>query len=1285
MSSESVEFESQVHLLAIRKALANRNAAVMVGAGFSRNAEGGQNLATWRELSEALSNELEPERNPGAFAPADTSQLAEQYARVFSPTHLEQLIKRCVPDDQVAPGRLHGQLIELPWSEVFTTNYDTLLERAAERLFDASYFTVCAREDIPQSKVLGRRRIVKLHGSFPSHRPFILTEEEYRTYPDRFAPFVNLVRQSLLENVFCLIGFSGDDPNFLHWLGWVRDMLDKHALPVYLFLAQEPTFGERKLYESRGVTPVVLPTAEGGASDYQARYRALFTELARPLAASPLDWGDFSLYTDTISSLDMSGEQQFVQLLKQLPTLNAQRSSYPAWLVAPQKIRNRFRRAAEWVKHTLYQRNLLKFLEQRPASVILAIIEIYSWAQCVMLEPWNDEVAEVGLSALLNLNAAQSIQPTEDEHAFLNEIGCADEIKQQSTWVAVGLALITWARQGHRVTAYQSIRSQLRTFASDKAEVQERLIYEDILLRLQQGDQSSALQQVLAWRPKGSDAYVHVLRGSLLAEVGDATTALSVLEQAIQMLRRQQRSRPDNSALISQEAWACLVARNVQRALEFETPFSKQPSLPQSKEEAEESVGEDFEDRLNALGARGYSAGQELKSLIADLNAEAPLPQAAQSRLRGFDLGTGTSRLHLTHVSELSDKINASLAWLELIERTGLFPQTRNVSFFVEQLLQAAWWVRFADTPQRSIGLLLRAHRESALKPRDSSLPLHRSGWLTRHEVARFTAQAAVELCTELMRQVCAELDDTSAVTRSKSRATFLLQVFSNLVIRVQNETTLEGWGKQLIELHHISAVRVNTALWEPLSRALGRILEALPGSYQLTLILQALNLPLTPDIAEAQVSEHELHQWMNVSTLLKHWSPNAPERSVAEWRPIALQLIQQLRRRAVGIVTRQAWHRLVALRDKGVLNEVEQQDIGTILWESAEPEKWPIIPGYFQSATLLWPAPRRNAYSQLLNIMLKRPLRPFSTGGYMRMTIGQGGRSYEFGGLESTLGTLSKVIRQTTLTLSQIEKLINVVNEWLDAQLDDLVTDIADTQVSDEVSQAISFIDDMFSKCVGQLAMRQGTARVAGLLQRIVALDDRLQALPFPRYDLGLVLIRSNLRKTQTLDVHLRSLIEALAVENAQVVWRAAHAIYGLLREEGSQFHTSAKIIFDIVVSCVFAQRTTCIEQGMDLLAHLPPTAWQRNLDDKSLTMLDIALTDLATKLTYSQQESMNPESDEMVPALRLGAFKLAYALINTAKAHSPAAQYWLDAANEDPLPEGRLGRFKTETESVI
>lgn len=241
----TTDSESLIHLNALRNAFANGNVAVMVGAGFSRNAQGGDQLMMWPDLARILWQELNPTGSTAGFSTALVTQLGEQYARVFSPSALESLLKRLIPDEKVSPGALHERFVQLPWAEIFTTNYDTLIERAAEGIVERAHYTVTCREDIPQSKILGRRRIVKLHGSFPSQRPFIFTEEDYRQYPAKFAPFVNLVRQSLLENVFCLIGFSGDDPNFLHWIGWVRDMLDKHALPIYMFVGQDAPIGQR--------------------------------------------------------------------------------------------------------------------------------------------------------------------------------------------------------------------------------------------------------------------------------------------------------------------------------------------------------------------------------------------------------------------------------------------------------------------------------------------------------------------------------------------------------------------------------------------------------------------------------------------------------------------------------------------------------------------------------------------------------------------------------------------------------------------------------------------------------------------------------------------------------------------------------------------------------------------------------------------------------------------------------------------------------------------------------
>jgi hypothetical protein len=58
----------------------------------------------------------------------------------------------------------------------------------------------------------GGRRIIKLHGSLGTSGHFIIAEEDYRTYPTRFAAFVSLARQVFIESELCLLGFSGDDP-----------------------------------------------------------------------------------------------------------------------------------------------------------------------------------------------------------------------------------------------------------------------------------------------------------------------------------------------------------------------------------------------------------------------------------------------------------------------------------------------------------------------------------------------------------------------------------------------------------------------------------------------------------------------------------------------------------------------------------------------------------------------------------------------------------------------------------------------------------------------------------------------------------------------------------------------------------------------------------------------------------------------------------------------------------------------------------------------------------------
>lgn len=284
------DIKSNLHINKISEALWNNGergkASIMVGAGFSRNAEkknsSSKDFPLWCDLAIEMFNELYPHKfADNDFRIAKTAgknvlSLAQEYYSVFDQTALTSFILRNIPEMQYKPGKLHEKLLKLPWADIFTTNYDTLLERQSETIIEFKYDIVRKIDEIPL-KV--QPRIIKLHGSFPSTTPFIISEEHYRRYPIDYSPFVNLVQQSMLENVFCLIGFSGSDPNFLAWKGWVRDNLGKNAPPIYLigvfnYSASELTYFEKSFIKIIDLS-IYLPNEMNNASSSEKYNKAL--------------------------------------------------------------------------------------------------------------------------------------------------------------------------------------------------------------------------------------------------------------------------------------------------------------------------------------------------------------------------------------------------------------------------------------------------------------------------------------------------------------------------------------------------------------------------------------------------------------------------------------------------------------------------------------------------------------------------------------------------------------------------------------------------------------------------------------------------------------------------------------------------------------------------------------------------------------------------------------------------------------------------------------------------
>ena len=73
-----------------------------------------------------------------------------------------------VRDEELSSSDVHTKLLGLPWRDVFTTNWDTLLERARIQVPERAYSVVVNMGEIPLAR---QPRIVKLHGSLPAQFP----------------------------------------------------------------------------------------------------------------------------------------------------------------------------------------------------------------------------------------------------------------------------------------------------------------------------------------------------------------------------------------------------------------------------------------------------------------------------------------------------------------------------------------------------------------------------------------------------------------------------------------------------------------------------------------------------------------------------------------------------------------------------------------------------------------------------------------------------------------------------------------------------------------------------------------------------------------------------------------------------------------------------------------------------------------------------------------------------------------------------------------------------------
>lgn len=237
----------------ILQAFIHNRISAFVGTGFSLNAkpiDSKIHLPLWPQVGKELKKEFKRRDPSNIIDCEDPIKLAGLFSAQYTHDELDNFLEKIINDVNFEPKQVHKKFVELNWNNIFTTNYDTLLERADEETLHR-YIKIIEDKEIPKA---GKPRIVKLHGSFTDAKPYIMTEEDFRTYQQNHEIFITEVKSSFVNDTIILLGFSGDDPNFKNWSGWLRDQLEKDKTNnIILVSVNKLSTPEKKYFEKNNI------------------------------------------------------------------------------------------------------------------------------------------------------------------------------------------------------------------------------------------------------------------------------------------------------------------------------------------------------------------------------------------------------------------------------------------------------------------------------------------------------------------------------------------------------------------------------------------------------------------------------------------------------------------------------------------------------------------------------------------------------------------------------------------------------------------------------------------------------------------------------------------------------------------------------------------------------------------------------------------------------------------------------------------------------------------------
>ncbi|WP_270886528.1 SIR2 family protein [Pedococcus sp. 5OH_020] len=246
-------------------AVSERRVIPFVGAGFSLTL----GLPDWGQLLANLCKELDvglsfEEIND--YANSDFLQIAE-YLYIKSDRRigpLRHVIEQGMVGRDIRPATStpHVELANLGAPQIYTTNYDDMLEKTY-RALGLSFSVVALPKDVAQVNTRDTQ-IIKYHGDLRHEGTLVLTESAYYKRLDFESPMDLKFRSDLLGRSVLYMGYSFRDINIrLIWfklMQMMQDIPESDRRPSYILrLGPNPVLDE--LYKDVGLRTIVLDPA----------------------------------------------------------------------------------------------------------------------------------------------------------------------------------------------------------------------------------------------------------------------------------------------------------------------------------------------------------------------------------------------------------------------------------------------------------------------------------------------------------------------------------------------------------------------------------------------------------------------------------------------------------------------------------------------------------------------------------------------------------------------------------------------------------------------------------------------------------------------------------------------------------------------------------------------------------------------------------------------------------------------------------------------------------------